>query len=191
MEDFIRTWGYWAVFLGSLVEGESIILTASFMASMGLLSLKKIMFISFCGTLVADQGLYWVGRYYGHTLLEYIQKKFVFMTPFIHKGMHFLEKHRTGYILSFRFIYGVRIISPVILGASPNIPPRVFAGLNIIAAFLWTIISCSGGYFFGDLMMNRLDTYQRYLVLGAVILSIIIFILIKKRKSIFHKPRNL
>ena len=38
---WVKDWGYLAVFLGSMVEGESIILAASSMAYLGHLSLYK------------------------------------------------------------------------------------------------------------------------------------------------------
>ena len=169
MEDFITRWGYWAVFLGSLVEGESIILTASFMASMGILSLRKIMLMAFTGTLIADQALYWVGKWYGESILVFLQGRFPSLRPYVQKAMGFLEKYKTAFILSFRFIYGIRIMSPVIIGSHRNISSQRFASLNVVAALLWTVISCGIGYGFGDLLMNRLDTYQRY---GAVIVLI-------------------
>ena len=43
-----------------IVEGESVILAACFMAHLGHLSLMKIMLIAFCGTLFADQTLFYV-----------------------------------------------------------------------------------------------------------------------------------
>jgi len=55
LQEFIETWGYFAVFLGSLVEGESVIFAAGFLAHEGYLSLPKIILVSFTGTLIADQ----------------------------------------------------------------------------------------------------------------------------------------
>ena len=61
--EFIKSWGYIVVLLGSMVEGESIILTACVMAYMGYLSIAKIVLIAFLGTLIADQSLYYLGEY--------------------------------------------------------------------------------------------------------------------------------
>ena len=62
LEAFVTRWGYLAVFLGSLIEGESIILPAGYFASQGYLSLYKIMLIAFVGTVIADQLLFVFGR---------------------------------------------------------------------------------------------------------------------------------
>ncbi len=47
-----------------------------------------------------------------------------------------LERHPTGFILAFRFLYGMRTISPVIIGLS-GVPFRKFLLLNAIAAGIW------------------------------------------------------
>ena len=69
-QQFVENWGYVAVFLGSLVEGESVIFMAGFLAHEGYLSLPKIILVSFIGTLIADQGTYFIGHYYGKSVID-------------------------------------------------------------------------------------------------------------------------
>jgi len=47
IDSFIQDWGYIALFLGSLIEGESIVLTVSSMCYFGKFSLPKVMMITF------------------------------------------------------------------------------------------------------------------------------------------------
>ena len=169
-KEFIQNWGYFAVFLGSLIEGEAIILTASALAAAGFLSIYKIMIIAFVGTLFADQGLYFVGYYYGTPAIEFVKKRFPKMVPGIEKGLRFLEKYQTAYILLFRFIYSIRIVSPIIIG-SQKIPFKKFSFLNLIAAVIWTLISCSGGYFLGELIIKKIDIIQRVVVIGILVIG--------------------
>lgn len=150
MEHFIeivKEWGYIAVLLGSMVEGESVILTACVMAYMGHLSIAKIVAIAFVGTLVADQGLYYVGRLYGHKIINRFPK----LKAPSEKAFQLLHKWDIWFILSFRFIYGIRIVSPIVIGTA-GVPPRRFIPLNFIAALVWTSISCTGGYLLGGLI---------------------------------------
>jgi membrane protein DedA with SNARE-associated domain len=158
MEEIIKNYGYWAVFFGSCIEGESIILTAGFLASKGYMSLNKIILLSFLGTLLADQGLYWVGRQYG---MDFLDKR-PHWHKRIEKAVYLLNKYDTAYILSFRFIYGIRIISPLIIGAC-GIPVRRFTILNLIAAILWSIIISMVGYFFGEVSENVLTYIEENL----------------------------
>jgi membrane protein DedA with SNARE-associated domain len=179
VETFIQDWGYLAVFLGSLVEGESVILTAGFLASQGYLSLPKIILISFAGTLIADQLLFFVGHHFG---LRAIQRFPKLEAP-SQRAFELLHKYDTAYILSFRFIYGIRVISPVIIGAA-GVGFRRFALLNVIAAAIWSVLSCSAGYFFGDFLMNRITPAQRILVLGGITVGLLLWALWKFRKRI-------
>ncbi|MGL6187592.1 MAG: DedA family protein [Holosporales bacterium] len=163
MEQIITDWGYFAVFLGSLIEGESVILTAGFLASQGYLSLYKIILISFIGTLIADQSIFFIGHFWGNKVLDHFPK----LQEPASRAFALLHKYNTIYILTFRFIYGIRIISPVIIGAA-GVSFRRFAILNLISAIIWSIVSCSVGYLFGGFLMNYLTPLQRFFVVGSL-----------------------
>ncbi|MBW8309576.1 MAG: DedA family protein [Candidatus Paracaedibacteraceae bacterium] len=186
MEHFIeivKEWGYLAVLLGSMIEGESVILTACVMAYMGYLSIAKIVAIAFMGTLIADQGLYYVGRVYGHRILERFPKLKV---P-SEKAFRLLKRWDIWYILSFRFIYGIRIISPVVIGAG-GIPPSRFIPLNFISAIVWTSVSCTGGYLLGKgIEAIDFSVVERYIFLfSAGLLALVIGIGYMGWKKLHH-----
>lgn len=168
---FVQEWGYWAVFFGSLIEGESVILTASSMAYAGYLSIYKIMIIAFCGTLIADQALYFVGRIYGPAIFE----RFPSLKKSSEKAFRLLHKYDIWFIILSRFVYGIRISSAVVIGAA-EISPQRYIPLNILSAFIWTVVSCVGGYLLGDVMMSiieNFETIQKYF-LGSVLLLIVL-----------------
>lgn len=144
---FIQTWGYLAVLLGAMIEGESVILSACAMAYLGYMSITKIVIIAFLGTLIADQALFYLGRFYGARILARFPK---FQEP-TEKAFALLHKWDLWFILSFRFIYGIRIISPVVIG-SAGVTPSRFIPLNVVAAIVWTSISCTGGYLLGSVI---------------------------------------
>ena len=171
MEQFIARWGYWAVFLGSLIEGESVILPAGYFSSQGLLSLPGIMLIAFFGTLIADQGLFIVGYIWGKKIFSIFPK----LEKPSSRVFAFLKKYGVFYILTFRFIYGVRIISPLIIGSS-GFPFGQFAFLNFIAAAIWSVLSCGAGYIFGGFLIHYLSPVQRFFVLGSVGLACLSFL---------------
>lgn len=168
--EWIQNWGYIVVLLGAMIEGESIILTACVMAYLGYLSFVKVVGIAFVGTLVADQTLYYVGRAYGEKILNFFPK----MRPPAEKAFQLLHKWDIWFILSFRFIYGIRIISPVIIGTS-HVQPARFIPLNFLAAIVWTAISCTGGYFLGS-VINAIDfkLIEKYLLLFSLLLLFIL-----------------
>ena len=164
--EWIQTWGYVAVLFGAMIEGESVILTACVMAYLGYLSFTKVVIIAFLGTLITDQIMYYVGRYYGDRIIEYFPK----MRAPADKAFTLLHKWDLWFILSFRFIYGVRTISPVIIGSS-GIPPTRFIPLNFIAAVVWTAISCTGGYLLGSIVESiDFKLIEKYLFLFSMLL---------------------
>lgn len=145
--NLFETWGYLIVFLGSIIEGESIIIPACIFSYNGHLDITKIMMIAFTGTLIADQSLYYVGRYYGRSIINRFPR---FQKP-SQRAFKLLHQWDYKFILSFRFIYGIRMISPIVVGAA-HYPPGRYAVLNFIAAIVWTIGSCSLGYFLGSVI---------------------------------------
>lgn len=188
MEDFIQTWGYLAVFLGSLIEGESVILTAGFLAHEGYLSLPKIIIISFFGTLIADQVLYLVGRKYGERGLSNFPK----LQNKANRAFKLLHKWDGYFMMSFRFIYGIRIMSPIVIGMS-GILPRRFAIYNIFAAAIWAVVSCCAGYFLGHLIMDQLHNLPKIL-LGVILgggLAGYAYYYWKKRKTLTNFEKDL
>jgi membrane protein DedA with SNARE-associated domain len=165
LADFVRDWGYIAVFLGSLIEGESVIFIAGFFAHEGYLSLPKIILVSFVGTLFADQLLYFVGRRYGNPFIE----RFPSLRPRAEKAFQLLRRYDNIFILSFRFIYGIRIISPVVIGAS-GVGVKRFMLLNFLAAIIWSVGSCVAAYFLAHLILDVIHLFPK-IILGLVILG--------------------
>jgi len=163
--EFVRDWGYVAVFLGSMIEGESVIFIAGFFAHEGYLSLPKIILVAFIGTLFADQALYFVGRRYGNPFID----RFPSLRPRAEKAFQLLRRYDNIFILSFRFIYGIRIISPVVIGAS-GVGVTRFMILNFIAAIIWSVGSCVAAYYFAHLIMDELHLIPK-IILGLVIVG--------------------
>ncbi len=178
--EFIEKYGYLAVFLGSLIEGESVILTAGVLAQKGYLSLWGIMLVSFMGTLLADQLLFHVGRLHGNRLLA----KWPSLESKASRALNLLHKYNTLYILSFRFIYGIRVVSPIIIGMS-GVTTKRFTFLNIIAASIWSVLSCLAGYALGrggEKLWDSVKGFGRSMwwLPVAILLAIVIFLLVKK-----------
>ncbi len=181
---FVQEWGYIAVFLGAIVEGETVILTSSALAALGYMDINKIVLITFCTTVVVDQILFQVGRKFGPAFFERYPK----LLPRANKAFRLLHRFDRWFILSFRFIYGIRVISPIVIGAA-QVAPKRFAPLNILSAIIWTAVSCYSGYMMGDVLekvLKNIETAKYYLTLGvgaAAIIAIAYFIWKKRKKA--------
>ncbi len=182
--EFIKDWGYIAVFLGALVEGESIVLTASALAYAGFLDIYMVAAVAFFSTVFAEQSCYLIGRHYGPGLFD----KFPRFKPAADKAFSILKRIDVWFILTCRFIYGIRTVSPLVIGAS-GIPLKKFIPLNILAAGIWASISCAGGYYLGEVIMENADIIKQLSQnVGRIVLAIFVIVagmitFIKYRKN--------
>lgn len=180
----LSDWGYWLVFFGSMVEGEVILLSASAASALGYLDIHKVFIIAFCTTVCADQGLFFLGRYVG---TDWLVSRMPKLEKARTKAFTLLHKMDLLFIFSFRFVYGIRTISPLIIG-SANVKPIRFVVCNIISGFTWAGLSCWVGYSIADTINDGVFNYKDLtlwttLFLITVISISYIIIRIKQRKK--------
>jgi membrane protein DedA with SNARE-associated domain len=82
-----------------------------------------------------------------------------------------VKTHPTLFILSFRFIYGVRNIAPFVIGISGVARLRYMA-LNAMAAMIWAHSFAWGGYFLGRVLEDWLGDNKWYMLVGFVIIAL-------------------
>jgi membrane protein DedA with SNARE-associated domain len=166
VEDFLREWGSWAyliIMAWTFLEGETVVIVAGVLASQGLMDVWLILLFALTGSFCGDQMYFYIGRRYGTPLLE----RWPTMQGKIDWAFRFLRRYETAFILSFRFIYGIRNVSPFVIGIAGVSRLRFFV-LNLIAAILWAGSFSFGGYFLGDAMEKYLGKYQYHALGGFV-----------------------
>lgn len=149
---FIASYGYLAVFVGTLLEGETILIAAGFVAHRGLLEWPLVVLVAILGATLGDLLAFLLGRWKGEALIERFPA-LARRKPRIHD---LLERHDVIFILTVRFLYGFRIAGPLIMGSS-RVPLLRFAVLNLAGATLWAVLISGAGYAFG-LAINSLIT---------------------------------
>lgn len=172
MEELLKEWGSWAylIIIGwTFLEGETVVIIAGILASQGWLDVKFVWLSALSGGFAGDQMYYYIGRYYGTPLLE----RWPTMRSKIDWAFRLLRKYETVFILSFRFIYGVRNISPFVIGIS-GVPRMRYLVLNLIAAIIWASSFSFGGYYLGYAMENYLGEYK-YHALGSFVGLAVVF----------------
>jgi membrane protein DedA with SNARE-associated domain len=162
----LTDYGYGAVFIGSLLEGETLLLLAGFAAHEGYLSLPMTIAIAFVGGTLGDQIWFWVGRFGGTALL----KRFPDSAPRVRRVQDLLERHDAPVIIGIRFMYGLRLLGPIVIGTC-KISGWRFALFNAIGAAIWAPLIAGIGYLFGGTLqwvLDDLDNLQLAL-LGVVV----------------------
>lgn len=132
LENIIATYGPVIVFFGALLEGETIVIMAGFLSHAGHLNPFAVAGAAFLGSWINDQGLFFIGRYFSDSRIVREQKQ----RPVFVKVLGMIEKNSTLYILAFRFLYGLRTVSPLALGVS-GVPAMRYFILNTVAAAVW------------------------------------------------------
>ncbi len=152
IESFISQYGLAAIFLGAAFEGETSVVTGGLLAHQHLVSLVGSAAAAVTGSFFADQLFFFAGRRYRDTKrVRRIAEK-----PAFAKALDTLDRHPTVFILGFRFLYGLRTISPIAIGTS-HIPARTFVVLNAISALVWGVLFTGIGYVFGDGLIELVD----------------------------------
>lgn len=167
MTEFIAQYGYLAVALGTFMEGEITILLGVLAAQSGLLWLPGVVLAAMGGTITADQVFFHLGRRRGY---QFLARHRHMRRAAAHVRV-ISRRYQTSLILGFRFLYGLRTVTPLVLGMS-RIPPARFAVLNVIGTMLWAGTVTGLGLAFGTLAKRYIGTFQEYqlLVIGAVVI---------------------
>lgn len=168
MIELIAEYGYLAVMVGTILEGEMVVTLGAIFAKLGYLDIGLVILAAFAGTFLADNMFFLIGRNYGDRLLL----RWPSWRQRAEKAKRLLRQHDTWFILGFRFVYGVRTVSPFVIGMS-EVSPRRFVALDFIAAALWS--GAVGGTAFAlgsalEIFITRIESYGMA-VLAALFLA--------------------
>jgi membrane protein DedA with SNARE-associated domain len=161
----LSDYGYWAVFVGSLLEGETILALAGFAAHQGYLSLPATIAIAFVGGTLGDQVFFWIGRLGGQPVLD----RFPRSALGVRRVQDLLDRHHAPIIVGIRFMYGLRILGPIVIGTC-NVAGWRFALFNAIGAAIWAPLIAGLGYMFGHALQWLLEDLKEVELAGLGII---------------------
>ncbi|MBR9972064.1 DedA family protein [Magnetospirillum sulfuroxidans] len=160
---------YPLILVWTFVEGETVVILSGALASEHKynINVELLALFAFAGSFAGDQLYYYIGRRYGTPLLN----RWPTLGAKIDWAFQLVKTHPTLFILSFRFIYGVRNIAPFVIGISGVARLRYMA-LNAIAAMIWAHSFAWGGYFLGRVLEDWLGDNKWYMLVGFVIIAL-------------------
>lgn len=171
LTEFIAQYGYLAIAIGTFMEGEITILLGVLAAGKGLLALPGVFLAAMAGTIVADQFFFHLGRRRGY---QFLARHRHMRRAAAHVRI-ISRRYQTGLILGFRFLYGLRTVTPLVLGMS-RISPVRFALLDLLGTTLWAGAVTVLGLAFGALASRYIGLFQEYQMLFfAAVIVIILF----------------
>ena len=173
MSDFashLADFGPLAVLLGAAFEGQTAVIAGGVIARQGHMSPFLALAAAALGSGILDQVLFLLGRSFRHT--RFVQR--VVAKPAFAKALELIERYPSGFILSFRFLYGLRAAGPVAVGVA-KISMTRFTVLNALGAVIWAGFFVTLGVFFGPTIMQVLHTLMAHwapIVIGAVVVAV-------------------
>jgi membrane protein DedA with SNARE-associated domain len=193
IQSFIDTYGYVAILVGSFLEGETILVLGGLAAHSGYLDLSFVILAAFIGSLCGDQLFFFLGRWHSDAFL----KRRPSWSARVAKAQKLLDRFRTPIILGFRFFYGLRTVTPFVIGMSA-VPTVRFVFLNAVGALIWAIAVGTGGYLFGNALEILIGNIKHHEIrvfgviaaLGAVIWIIHIVRRKRDRTRIFRASKR-
>ncbi len=178
MAEIWAGWGgyaYLAAGLWAFFEGETFVIAAAALgAATGVVDPLLLMACVWIGSYLGDQTWFYLGRRYGPAALRRIPAAEARMETA--RGL--LERHGTLFVLSFRFLYGVRNVAAAACGLAGMNWGR-FAVLNFVAAGLWAGSFVAAGWYLGALVGPE---NLGWALLGLAVTAISFFVLRQVRR---------
>jgi membrane protein DedA with SNARE-associated domain len=184
----LETYGFLAILIGSFIEGETILVLGGFAAQRGYLQLPWVILFAFLGSLTGDQLFFHLGRLQSQQILAKHPRRW----ERVDKAHNALQRYKTPLILGFRFIYGMRIITPFVIGMS-RVSAGYFILLNVIGAIFWAVVVGYLGYLFGSAAEALIGNLRQYEIeaMGIIVLIGTLFWLIHLFRSRKHRPGHI
>jgi membrane protein DedA with SNARE-associated domain len=169
-ELLLHKFGYLAVFVGTFLEGETILVMAGFFAERGYLKLPLVIITACSGAYVGHVFWFFLGRKQGVKLLD----KFPRMKRHFGKGIRLFERYGAPAIFITQWLYGLRITCAVIIGIS-KVSTIKFLIYEALTCIVWAIIIGTAGYYFGravERVLGRAAHIEKYGLLVLVVAGI-------------------
>ncbi|WP_027058814.1 DedA family protein [Mesorhizobium loti] len=141
---FIEQYGLLAVFLGCIAEGESIAILGGFFAHQHVFVLWQTFVAAALGAFLGDTFFFILGRSFADN--RYVVR--LRRRPGFRRAYRLLNTHPNIFVLSNRYVYGMRLVGGIAAGLS-TIPMPRFIVLNAISSVIWAVLFSSIGYVFG------------------------------------------
>lgn len=169
-ELLLERFGYFAVFIGTFLEGEAILITAGFFASRGYLDVIVVGVIAFAGAYLGHMFWFWLGRVHGVKLLE----RFPRMKRHFGKGIRVFERYGPAAIIITQWLYGLRITAAVIIGMS-RISIVKFAAYEAVSCAIWAAVITGAGFYFGraiEAVLGRVENIEKYALIVIAVVAL-------------------
>lgn len=175
MYELLQEYGLWAVFFGTMIEGDLTLLFAGVLARAGVFSFAEAFAVGTAGGLVGDSLSYLIGaRFRGraHKLQFYMRAR-----PRIEKLM---DKFGVLTVFIVKYVYGLRTTSAVFWGLAHFGYTR-FAALTLVSCAAWVGVLAGLGFTFATGIEKLIGDLHRIQIVLLVVFVIVATVYIISR----------
>ena len=183
---FISQYGYLAVFVGTLIEGETFVVLAGLAASRGYLNAYAVAAVATVGSILSYQTCFQLGRRIGPKIISRIPNSGLAAD----RVRRLAERYPALLIVGIHFLYGIRTVGLFVIGMSGVAGWKFFA-LNILGSVLWAAVITTAGYLFGNAVsaiLGDFDRYDHYVFGGLFIIAAVIWGVFRLRRRWGRTP---
>ena len=156
--------------VGFFLPGDSLLFTAGFLASIGVMDVKILLVGLSIMAVLGDQTGYLIGKKAGQALYARPDSRF-FKRKHLVAAHDFYERYGGKTIFLARFVPIIRTFAPTVAGAAA-MEYRRFVFFNIAGGISWVFSMVGGGYLLGQAFPG-LKKHIELVVLGIIVVSVL------------------
>ena len=164
---------YPALFVGTFLFGETVVLAGIVLAAAGAVPVWALLGVSLLGTLASDLVWFFFGQRLVHGARRWrsVQVRYERAMASIHR---FDDARRFYYLLFFKFVYGIRIVT-IIFTSLRRIPLRRFLLLDAVGSAAYLVVLVGLGLLLCQGAVGLAPSVQslRYLLAAPVLLFVL------------------
>ena len=158
-------YGLIAVFLGTFVEGETVLFSAGVLAGHGILPLPAVIAVAWAGAVIGHGFWFLVGRWWGGRALTFLKvpaDKVAHVKSLVHR-------HPISSIVLLQYMYGLRIVGATILGVT-RLGVARFMSIEAVNCVVWAAAVAGAGSLIGEAAGRWFHGWARWASIGVTAL---------------------
>ncbi len=198
LEDLARTYGYWTVLFGIMLEnlgiplpGESIVLVGGFLAGRGDLGFWGVLGCTIGGAIIGNNFGYWAGVYGGWPLVLRVSRWFRIKEEKLFEIKLRFSQNAAKAVFFGRFITLLRVFAGPLAGIV-EMPYPQFMLYNVLGAVVWGSAIVTAAFFAGQMVdldqLVRWVSQFSFVILGVIAAWFTVPYAIKSAKRVWMKP---
>jgi membrane protein DedA with SNARE-associated domain len=181
LETLLATWGLPAIFAGTIVEGEAVAFIGGVLAHRGLFPYEAAALAATGGAFAVDQAMFHIGRHSAR--IPFARR--LLARPLADRALARLGQRPLMSCLGVRFIYGMKTLGALALGAS-GIAPLTYLVLDLISAAVWAhaVTALGFGASHGiEAMLGKLSLHRHLAIAAVLVAGVVILADLARRRS--------